>query len=113
VLVSHRPLVFVSGLTICDYLLWNWSLSGNHVVLALISGLSLLPLAVVCLVSLVFAFARLIAWFARRPAVERTGRRGQERIVASPRPTAPGGPALGEPPTSTTPAGRSSSKLAA
>jgi len=34
--VSARPLVFVSGLTVGDYLLWNWSLSGNHDVLALV-----------------------------------------------------------------------------
>ena len=38
--MSHRPLVFLSGLTVGDYLLWNWSLNGNHDVLALISGLT-------------------------------------------------------------------------
>jgi hypothetical protein len=37
--VSHRPLVFVSGLTVGDYLLWNWSLNGSHDVVALVSGL--------------------------------------------------------------------------
>ena len=47
--VSHRPLVFVSGLTVSDYLLWSWSLGGNHEVLALVSGLTLPPLAVGCL----------------------------------------------------------------
>ena len=43
--MSRRPLVFVSGLTVGDYLLWNWSLNGNHDVLALVSGLTLPPLA--------------------------------------------------------------------
>ncbi len=47
--MSRRPLVFVSGLTLGDYLLWNWSLNGNHDVLALVSGLTLPPLAVVSL----------------------------------------------------------------
>ena len=65
--VSHRPLVFVSGLTIGDYLLWSWSLGGNHEVLALVSGLTLPPLAVACLWLLVLSFARLIARIARRP----------------------------------------------
>ena len=43
--MSHRPLVFVSGLTVGDYLLWNWSLNSNHDVIALVSGLTLPPLA--------------------------------------------------------------------
>ena len=46
--MSHRPLVFVSGLTLGDYLLWNWSLNHNHDALALVSGLTLPPLAVAC-----------------------------------------------------------------
>lgn len=65
--MSHRPLVFVSGLTGGDYLLWSWSLGGNHEVLALVSGLTLPPLAVACLWLLVLSFARLIARIARRP----------------------------------------------
>ena len=66
--MSHRTLVFLSGLTVGDYLLWNWSLGGNHVVLALVSGFSLLPLAVVCVLSLALALARLIAGSTRRRA---------------------------------------------
>jgi hypothetical protein len=65
--VSHRPLVFVSGLTVGDYLLWSWSLGGNHDVLALVSGLTLPPLAVACLWLLVLSLARLVARTARRP----------------------------------------------
>jgi hypothetical protein len=57
----------VSGLTVGDYLLWSWSLGGNHEVPALVSGLTLPPLAVACLWLLVLGFARLIAHIARRP----------------------------------------------
>jgi hypothetical protein len=71
--VSHRPLVFVSGLTVGDYLVWNWSLNGNHDVLALVSGLTLPPLAVACLWLLALSVARVIGGYTRRPsqAVER------------------------------------------
>jgi hypothetical protein len=65
--VSHRPLVFFSGLTVADSLLWNWSLNSNHDVLALVSGLTLPPLAVASLWLLSLTVARLIAHVARRP----------------------------------------------
>jgi hypothetical protein len=68
--VSRRPLVFVSALTVGDYLLWNWSLNGNHDVLALVAGLTLPPLALACAWLLALGLARLIARAARRrPAV--------------------------------------------
>jgi hypothetical protein len=73
--VSHRPLVFVSGLTLCDYVLWSWSLNGNHTVLALISGLTLPPLAVVCVWLLAVSVARLIA----RAAGHRPGGRLRQK----------------------------------
>jgi hypothetical protein len=66
--VSHRPLVFVSGLTAGDYLLWSWSSSGSHAVLALVSGLTLPPLAAACVWLLALTVARLIARTARRPS---------------------------------------------
>ena len=59
--MSLRPLALVSGLTLGDYLLWNWSLNSNHDVLALISGLSLPPLAVACVWLIALNAARLIA----------------------------------------------------
>jgi hypothetical protein len=59
--VSHRPLAIVSGLTIGDYLLWNWSLNGNHDVLALISGLTLPPLTIAFLWLVALTVARLLA----------------------------------------------------
>jgi hypothetical protein len=64
--VPHRPLVFVSALTGGDYLLWNWSLNGNHDVLALLAGLTLPPLALACVWLLALLLGRLIAGGARR-----------------------------------------------
>jgi hypothetical protein len=66
--VSHRPLVFVAGLTSGDYLLWNWSLSGNHEVLALVAGLTLPLLALATLWLAGRAVADLIARSAFRTA---------------------------------------------
>lgn len=64
--MPFRPLAIVSGLTIGDYLLWNWSLNGNHDVLALVSGLTLPPLAIVLLWLLALTVARLLAYTTRR-----------------------------------------------
>src|SRR5258708_28710142 len=66
--VSHRPLALASGLTLGDYLLWNWSLNSNHDALALLAGLTLPPLAIACLWLLALNVARLIARYPRRPA---------------------------------------------
>jgi hypothetical protein len=122
VLVSVRPLVFVSGLTLGDYALWNWSLNHNHDVLALISGLTLPPLGVACLWLLALTAMRLLARFGRRPARGRASAGaasdgGTAQVSANapaeparhPRPAAP---PLEEAPTAAS-AGRSSSRLAA
>jgi hypothetical protein len=92
--VSRRPLVPVLGLAIGDYALWNWSLNGNHDVLALISGLTLPPLAVACVWLLALSVAELIAANLRRPSLRslrsrrergaRTGRRGGRSQPAAP-----------------------------
>ncbi len=88
--VSHRPLAIVSGLTIGDYLLWNWSLNANHDVLALVSGLTLPPLAIAWVWLIAVTVARLLA---------RTTR-GAARWRTLPRPAKEGAPApaQGEPP---------------
>ena len=64
--MSYRPLAFVSGLTLGDYLLWNWSLNANHDVLALVSGLTLPPLALACAWMLAVTLLRLIGSSTRR-----------------------------------------------
>jgi hypothetical protein len=86
--VSQRPLVLVSGLTIGDYLLWNWSLNASHAVIALISGLTLPPLALATLWLLALSLARVIARTARRsPATRRTAESARAPSEA-PRPSA-------------------------
>ena len=77
--VSRRPLVPVLGLVIGDYLLWSWSLNGNHDVIALVSGLSLPPLVVAFLWLLTLSTANLIAANFRRPSARasRAGRTGR------------------------------------
>jgi len=79
--VSHRPLVLVSGLTLGDYLLWNWSLSANQDVLALISGLTLPALAIAFIWLLMLDLGRLLA---------RAGRRSREPVGERRRRVAPG-----------------------
>jgi hypothetical protein len=64
--VSYRPLAFVSGLTLGDYLLWNWSLNANHDVLALVSGLTLPPLLLACAWLLAVSLIRLVGGSSRR-----------------------------------------------
>jgi hypothetical protein len=64
--VSHRPLALVSVLAAGDYLLWNWSLNGNHDVLALVSGLTLPPLAIACIWLFALSAMRLLAHAVNR-----------------------------------------------
>ena len=69
--MSYRPLAYVSALTVGDFLLWHWSLNGNHDVLALASGLTLPPLFVAFLWLLAVNVMRLLMIGTRRsvPAV--------------------------------------------
>ncbi len=111
--MSHRPLVFFSGLTVADSLLWNWSLNSNHDVLALVSGLTLPPLAVASLWLLSLTVARLLARVARRPT-RRTARHAVGRRTRRRRqPAVRAGSTLEEPTTAATASGASSRKLAA
>ena len=66
--MSFRLPVLVSGLTVGDYLLWNWSLNSHRDVLALVSGLTLPPLGAATAWLLVIAVMRLIARNTRLPA---------------------------------------------
>jgi hypothetical protein len=114
--VSHRPLALVSGLTVGDYLLWNWSLTNGHDVLALIAGLTLLPLGAACVWLLILSLARLLARSARRGSSITARRRGAEARGGQQR--APGSAgasrALDEPAASTAASSASPShKLAA
>ena len=61
-----RPLVIVVVLAGGDYLLWNWSLSHNHDIIALVAGMTLPPLLIALARLVVVGSGRLIADTARR-----------------------------------------------
>jgi hypothetical protein len=58
--VLYRRLILVALLSGCDYLLWNWSLAGNHSGEAMVSGLTLPVLLAVLVWLIVLTLARLI-----------------------------------------------------
>ncbi len=113
--MPHRLLALVSGITFGDSLLWNWSLDGSHDVLALVSGLTLPPLAIACLWLLVLSLGRLIARSTHssrgRSAARPTGDRDAARRAGAPAAT-PGLPDQAPAPATTFSA-QSSRKLAA
>ncbi len=69
--MPHRPLrprlVVVSLLALGAYLLWNWALSANHDVVALVCGMALIPLLIALAWLLVLGALRLLTGLARRP----------------------------------------------
>lgn len=83
--VSPRPLALVTALTGADFALWNWSLSANHTVLALVSGLTLPPLAAACALMLAIGGARLAARMRPMlsPALRARAARGRRAAIAS------------------------------
>jgi hypothetical protein len=64
--VRPRALLLLLPLSACDYALWNWSVTGNHDVIALASGMTLLPLAAVTLGLLCWAALGLAGQLLRR-----------------------------------------------
>ena len=82
--VLRRPLAYVLALTLGDYVLWNWSLNGNHYVLALVSGLTLPPLALVLVWLLALSAARLIARSTSPTSRRRDPARSDRRSGAAP-----------------------------
>ena len=86
--------MFVAALTGADFWLWNWSLSAGHDVLALASGLTLVPLAAASFLALVLSAARLASrrtWRSdraarpRRAKARRRPSRSAARRTAAPR----------------------------
>ena len=65
--MSRATLVTVPVLTFGDLLLWHWSLAGGHDVLALVSGLTFLPLLVASIWLLAITLVRVLARGARLP----------------------------------------------
>jgi hypothetical protein len=111
--VSARPLFYVAGLTLADYVLWRWSLSNHHDTLSTISGLSVVPLGAACLWLFALAVMRLIARHTRLPARRARRRPAAGQEAARPGQAATGGsPALEQAHARSTSAGPSG-KLAA
>ena len=77
----------MAGLTLGDYLLWNSSVGGGSSVLAFVSGLTLLPLALATAWLLVLTLARALARSTRprtqrpRHAATRTRRAAAPRVA--------------------------------
>lgn len=87
--VSTRPLVCVTGLTVGDYLLWNWSLGAGHVTLALIAGFTILPLAAASAVLLAVSLALVLARSTLAVTPGRRVRRGRASVHPAPPALAP------------------------
>lgn len=71
-----RSLAVVGVLALGDYMLWNWSVGANHDVIALVAGVTLIPLLIALAWLVVVAAARLLAHAAHRPPAGGAGARG-------------------------------------
>ncbi|HEV3322373.1 MAG TPA: hypothetical protein VG147_09320 [Solirubrobacteraceae bacterium] len=71
-----RSLAVVGVLALGDYLLWNWSLGANHDVVALVAGMTLIPLLIALTWLVVVAVARLLAHAAQLPKAGAGARAG-------------------------------------
>lgn len=76
-------------LTVGDYLLWNWSLASNHVILSLLAGLTLLPLAAVSLGLIALATLGLLARVARTSSTMARSMHAHKHIAAVEPPAPP------------------------
>jgi hypothetical protein len=85
----RRPLAVVSLLALADYLLWNWSLGGDHDILALVAGLTLVPLLIALAWLLVKGTTGLVADAARRSRTRLATRTATARARAGAAPARP------------------------
>ncbi|HEX4838228.1 MAG TPA: hypothetical protein VFV03_06885 [Solirubrobacteraceae bacterium] len=81
-----RALAFLLVLTAGDYLLWDWSIANGHDILSLVSGLTLLPLAVVSVGLLALAGARLLALLVGRSSTATRAARASRPVEATEQP---------------------------
>jgi hypothetical protein len=70
-----RSLAVVGVLAFGDYMLWNWSVGANHDIVALVAGVTLIPLLIALAWLLVVAVARLLAHAAQHTRASGTGSR--------------------------------------
>lgn len=79
----RRPLALVALLSLGDYLLWNWSLNGSHDVVALIAGVTLVPLLIALVWLLALGTTSLIAGAARHARARTAARSGTSAAARS------------------------------
>lgn len=79
----RRPLAAVLLFSLVDYALWNWSLGANHDIIALVAGLTLVPLLIALTWLLVLGATRIAGDVTRR-ARESAATRAQARSAAAP-----------------------------
>lgn len=72
-----RSLAVVGVLALGDYVLWNWSVGANHDVVALVAGVTLIPLLIALTWLVVVALARLLAHIAQRSGTKGAGAGGR------------------------------------
>ena len=118
--MTYRPLAIVSGITLGDYLLWDWSLKNNHDVLAVVAGLTLPPLVLAWLWLLAVTLVRLTARTTRRSSQRAAGRRARSARAPVSETAKPGEaagdgeqPTVEQPAIPATGAGRPSRRIAA
>ncbi len=70
-----RSLAVVGVLALGDYMLWNWSVGANHDVIALVAGVTLIPLLIALAWLVVVAIARFLAHVAQRSRATGSGAR--------------------------------------
>lgn len=80
----YRSVAIVGSLLAGDYLLWNWSLAGNHGSVAIFSGLSM-PLLLLALVWLI------VRSIARLVSTQRVRSAARQKRLANSHNTAPKG----------------------
>jgi hypothetical protein len=90
VVVSRRPLVTVPALTLGDLLLWHWSLTAPHTILAIVAGLTLPPLLVASMWLVGLACVQLLARGIRVPLARVSGIRTSRARARSARRAAAG-----------------------
>lgn len=104
-----RSLAVVGVLALGDYMLWNWSVGANHDIVALVAGVTLIPLLIALAWLVVVAVARLLAHAAHRPRARGAGARGAPHLTLGDPTPAPAAGRAGSESTAASP----SSKLAA
>jgi hypothetical protein len=91
----RRRLAGVTLLALCDYLLWKWSLGAGDDVVALVAGVTLVPLVIAFVWLLVLGVARLLADVAQQPRARSAAAVRARSSIPSAALAGPSGPGSG------------------